>query len=143
MPVVPASRIRSAAALPAGVSWMSWARRSSGSGTRSAYAGLLEPLHLPGDVRGLHPQPVGQLAGAHRPGLGELPQDHHGGTVQRHGGHDPDPVVAPGPGDQVGDPGDLPQDLGGIRGIRGIRGDRGGGGFWLSSGHVSHLTLLT
>ncbi len=100
-------------------------------------AGLLQPLHLPGDVRCLHPQPGRQLAGAHRTGLGELPQDHHGGTVQRHRGHGPDPVMAPGPGDQVGDPGDRPQDLGGIRGVPGRSG------FWLAFRHVSHLTLLT
>ena len=105
-------------------------------------AGLLQPLHLTGDVRPLHPQPGGQLAGARRPGLGELLQDHHGGAVQRHRGHGPDPVVAPGPGDQVADPGDRPQDLGGIRpGLGGIRG--GGGGFWLGSAHVTHPTLIT
>ncbi len=72
-------------------------------------ADLLQPLHLPGDVRCLHSQPGGQLAGAHRPGFGKLLQDHHGGAVQRYRGHGPDPVVAPGPGDQVADPGDRPR----------------------------------
>src|SRR6266496_2624471 len=62
------------------------------------------------------------------------------GPVQRHRGHGPDGVMAAGPGDQVADPSDRPQDLGGIRGIR---CGRGGGRFWLASGHVTHLTLLT
>ncbi len=91
----------------------------------ASVAGLLEPLDLPGEVGCFYFQPGGQLAGADRAGLGELLQDHHGGPVQRHRGHGPDQVMAPGPGDQVADPGDRPQDLGGIRGIRGIRGGRG------------------
>ena len=88
----------------------------------------------------LYLQPGRELAGAHRPGRGELLQDHHGGPVQRHRGHGPDCVMAAGPGDQVADPGDRPQDLGGIRGIG---GGRGGGGCWLGLGHVTHPTLLT
>ena len=39
--------------------------------------------------------------------------------------------MAPGPGDQVGDPGDRPQDLGGIPGI-------GGRGFWAARPSHAH-----
>ena len=106
MPVMPASRMRSDAALPAGGELDELGAAVVRVRDAVRVAGLLEPLYLPGDVRGLHPQP--------------------GRPARR------------APGDQVGDPGDLPQDLGGIRGIRGCQG---GGGFWLASRHVNYLAF--
>lgn len=84
---------------------------------------LLQLLDGAGDVGGLHTQSVGQLARAHRFGVGDLPQQRHGGTVQRHLGQGHQPVVLPGPGAQVGDAGERPLDLDDFRG-RGDVGER-------------------
>lgn len=65
--------------------------------------GLLQLLHLPGDVGRLHGKPGRQFAGAHGLGVGDLPQQRRGRTVQRHSGQRHQPVVLPDASGQVGD----------------------------------------
>lgn len=79
-------------------------------------AGLLELLDLPGDVGGLDAQPVGQLSRAQRLGVGDLPQQGHGGTVQRYAYQAHQTLVRPGPSAEVGDASEGSLDLDHFRG---------------------------
>ena len=69
MPAVPAWRMQSDAALPVGGELDELGAAIVRVRSAVRIPGLPQPLYLAGDVRSLHPQPGGQLAGAHRPGL--------------------------------------------------------------------------